>query len=771
MGNRAVQVATQSFIDANGDPLNGGKLKFFDVGTSNSRAVFTSADKTGSTVTEVTLNTLGIPTTNVYYDGTLKIEVYDSDNIKLYEFPDNTFYVDSFPLGTIVTATDYNSGALNSTTINAAITAIGADYKRLVLKQGTWTIDSNVTVPSNIELSFEKGTILSINNVAVTINGSFIAPISQIFSLSGTGTVTLNNPQTWGYPQYFGAVGDGSTDDTEALNDTFTSCRKIIMPPQNYVYKSGKLKIRANTEIKAYGAKIQIDNGAFGRGVLIDHANDVTVYGLKVELIDTTSTTIFYGISIQNSSRVTLVDVNVEDVNWSNSKVSSTNPVFYYGFLVSQSTTSSLDSGTYAGDGSDDLACDDIKLIRCKAKGCYQYGFEIFPKVASSNHLIDGCVAEDIGNANSASLDPAGFKSGQCVTGHKMVNCIMKNCWHGFIAANWSVGTWENNEVINYHESGFLLAANDHSYFNPSTGGNGGGGHHVGTNAFTRGFCKISSNIVWLESSFTPLGTSSCVGYGWFNPSFTDNGQVIIENNNITSYTTSAWTGASIVLAAAVPNFVSRNNQIKGRGGLSVTGTSLFNAPLFDGDTYINNVLNETNKYARLTGTNARIFNCTFINQTTYGLWINGNGTIVENSKFIDLDPSNTTTTYGIITDDTASNSYYVISNTVADGNVDAFLFSSSSNPTLHAINNIFDSNIDFKQSSSVTTGEGETCLVLGSTNGTRIFTGNATPSSGYYIRGDIIIDSSPTAGSYVGWVCVSTGTSGTWKPFGAIAS
>lgn len=668
---------------------------------------------------------------------------------------------------------DYGDGTRTDETLSAAITALGSSTKyTLLIKSGTWTINANVTVPSNVMLWIEHGAILAVSAGIFTLNGGFInLPLSQIFSISGSGAVSIANPQQTMYPQNFGAVGDGSTDDTEALNDTFSSCKAINMPPQNYVYKSGKLKIRSNNTIYAYGAKIQIDDGAFARGVLIDHENDVNIFGLKIELIDTTSTSIFYGLAIQNSSRITCVDVVVEDINWSTSKVASTNPVFYYGFLISQSTTSSLDSGTYAGDGSDDLACNDVKFIRCKAKGCYQYGFEIFPKVASYNHLLDGCIAEDIGNINSASIDPAGFKTGQCVTGHKMVNCKMQNCWHGFIAANWSVGVWENNEVINFHESAFLLGANDHSYFDASTGGNAGTGHHIGSNAYTRGYCRISKNNGFLDSSFTPLGTSSCVGYGWFNPSFTDNGPIIIEDNDISSYTSSVWTGAAIVLAAAVPNFVSRRNTIRGRGGLSVTGASNFNSPIYDGDTYINNVTTETFRYARLGGTNARILNCKFINQTTYGLWLNGAGSIVDKCQFIDLDPSNHTTTYAITTDDTGSNKYYSIGNTVIGGDVDAYLFVSSSNPTFHTIGDVFDSNIPYKQSSSVTTGEDEVCLVMGGTRGSRIFMGSAAPSSGAYVQGDIVLDTTPSASSFIGWVCTSGGSPGTWKTFGAIST
>lgn len=55
-------------------------------------------------------------------------------------------------------------------------------------------------------------------------------------------------------------------------------------------------------------------------------------------------------------------------------------------------------------------------------------------------------------------------------------------------------------------------------------------------------------------------------------------------------------------------------------------------------------------------------------------------------------------------------------------------------------------------------------------TNAIRKFWGSAAPTSGTCARGDIIYDNTPSAGGYIGWVCVTAGTPGTWKAFGAIS-
>ena len=46
----------------------------------------------------------------------------------------------------------------------------------------------------------------------------------------------------------------------------------------------------------------------------------------------------------------------------------------------------------------------------------------------------------------------------------------------------------------------------------------------------------------------------------------------------------------------------------------------------------------------------------------------------------------------------------------------------------------------------------------------------SAAPASGTYLQGDIVWNSAPTSGGYIGWVCTTAGTPGTWKTFGLIS-
>lgn len=59
--------------------------------------------------------------------------------------------------------------------------------------------------------------------------------------------------------------------------------------------------------------------------------------------------------------------------------------------------------------------------------------------------------------------------------------------------------------------------------------------------------------------------------------------------------------------------------------------------------------------------------------------------------------------------------------------------------------------------------------LKLG-TNINAIAYGSAAPTTGTYKRGDIIFNNAPSAAGFIGWVCITAGTPGTWKTWGAIS-
>jgi hypothetical protein len=53
--------------------------------------------------------------------------------------------------------------------------------------------------------------------------------------------------------------------------------------------------------------------------------------------------------------------------------------------------------------------------------------------------------------------------------------------------------------------------------------------------------------------------------------------------------------------------------------------------------------------------------------------------------------------------------------------------------------------------------------------NNKKFISGLTVPTNGSFIVGDICWNENPTVDSYVGWICISEGSPGTWAPFGSI--
>lgn len=87
--------------------------------------------------------------------------------------------------------------SLNSTTLSSAVTAIGSDSRILFLSTGTWTISSNVTIPSNITLWIPRGANIVFSGGAVlTLNTRPLIDYEPWYS--GTGSVVISPPDILG---------------------------------------------------------------------------------------------------------------------------------------------------------------------------------------------------------------------------------------------------------------------------------------------------------------------------------------------------------------------------------------------------------------------------------------------------------------------------------------------------------------------------------------------------------------------------------------------
>ena len=127
-----------------------------------------------------------------------------------------------FPNGPgYIVAADY--GSPGQTALEAADAVAAVAGQMLVIGPGTWIIDHDVTLAAPVKIM--PGAVLAIADTkTLTFTNQPEAGIFPIFSRTATGKVA---GLTTLYPEWFGAVGGGVTDDTKAF--TFMIFTKYLL--------------------------------------------------------------------------------------------------------------------------------------------------------------------------------------------------------------------------------------------------------------------------------------------------------------------------------------------------------------------------------------------------------------------------------------------------------------------------------------------------------------------------------------------------------------
>ncbi len=118
-----------------------------------------------------------------------------------------------------VNALRHGDGTFSDETIAAAIDSIGGETTTLLLVPGTWIIDDDLTVPSNITLKIVTGAVCeTASDKTLTIRGPLEAELYRLFD--GPGDVLLRKRV---YPEWFGAIAHDDGDDRAAIQAAIDS--------------------------------------------------------------------------------------------------------------------------------------------------------------------------------------------------------------------------------------------------------------------------------------------------------------------------------------------------------------------------------------------------------------------------------------------------------------------------------------------------------------------------------------------------------------------
>jgi hypothetical protein len=160
--------------------------------------------------------------------------------------------------------------AMTDATLSAAVARMAGQTKALRVSGGTWTIASSVTIPVTAPLIVDPGTLFSVNvGQTLTINSPLTAPLSQIFS--GSGTVALGQQTAGVYPHWWGAKCDNSANDTSALSAALTVAgatkRSLLIPASATCRITSQLTVPDGVGIRGENWKssvIQVVGGVKG---------------------------------------------------------------------------------------------------------------------------------------------------------------------------------------------------------------------------------------------------------------------------------------------------------------------------------------------------------------------------------------------------------------------------------------------------------------------------------------------------------------------------
>jgi hypothetical protein len=264
-------VAAQFFTNT-GAVLTGGKLYTYLAGTTTPATTYTTSVGNVARTNPIILDAAGrVPgsgeiwlTVGIAYKFVLKdstdvlIATYDNVNSIdasqiSYDPPFASSVITNVEakLSEIVSVKDFGAVGNGSTNDTAAIQAALTTGCTVLFPSGTYLISSTVTLTG--AFLFEKNALLKIaTGQTVTLNGSVQAGLYQIFDQTGTpGKVLFAlNSVTEIYPQWWGAVVDGTTNDQPAMqaciNSALASSVKVAF--SGHLYITSPLKI-SNTNV------------------------------------------------------------------------------------------------------------------------------------------------------------------------------------------------------------------------------------------------------------------------------------------------------------------------------------------------------------------------------------------------------------------------------------------------------------------------------------------------------------------------------------------
>lgn len=181
-------------VNNSGERAAAGLVYFYETDGITFKNIYSDANETIQAANPYTLDARGCAV--LFGNGTYSIVAKDSNGVTISNY--NGLQYEVSGLSDVISANEF--GGFTGTSIALAIAFAAGNDRTVYLSPGNWVITSVLTVPSNINLRFEYGAYLTLNN-NVILNGTVDAPYYYIFRVvSGTvtfGAKTTTRPTIW----------------------------------------------------------------------------------------------------------------------------------------------------------------------------------------------------------------------------------------------------------------------------------------------------------------------------------------------------------------------------------------------------------------------------------------------------------------------------------------------------------------------------------------------------------------------------------------------
>jgi len=214
-----------------------------------------------------------------------------------------------------------DQGVVSPRSCKAIIDGIGTKQATMIFPRDgvgdstTYTFSTDVTIPSNIKVEIEKGAILSIANTkTLTINGPFDAGLYQVFS--GDGSVVFGSGAVAEvYPEWWGAKGDGATDDSDAISSALNHNYIEFCPEKTYIIDTISKSGAGSFELNLNNSTLKHKSSSVDDMLIFSAALNVTIRNGNIDGNYTNQTDKRILINAGGSSNVFITNVHFSDVH------------------------------------------------------------------------------------------------------------------------------------------------------------------------------------------------------------------------------------------------------------------------------------------------------------------------------------------------------------------------------------------------------------------------------------------------------------------------